>query len=565
MRILSVALLLILAAFRMNGSTVCAQECEAYFFNLPTGAVGAAADAGFATWKPTGLADCEQMRGRIQASLDKGVNAAREADARAGSRTSAAIIGMYDVSKTSAQKQAERDSAAAAADKARTHLLAVQQARSQFPRRCECFGQAPTQEAQSQDRDQRISSAEAREKDATAQAARATTARERERLNEVARQARLEADAARKSPAARIQAIPQLDYAAERRFRAWLQQRQLVDDEMARRQAVKDEEARQAPSALAAYVNPLGTSNSTTAAKLADAKLVDSFAPSSTTSAPPAKSPNTASGRSTAAASPVQPVASRGGSTEVTGSRGADGGSKTTNSVPKSATNSVPKSQPSSGADKATGATTNTPSKAARTPVESTTFALKQSVGKRLSVLTALKKESDATFDDALRSLEQEHRSLTNTANNVDATAQVALVLASVGQMSYKASKSIGANAGELARITAEIRKDLSELTLLVPVPVAPGGNTAQNVWAASIKAWSDVQSPSFWASFLTKWRDDSRAWSDVSLLSDAIDAGSQGPIALLTEAKSRIEAQRLRTNRLLDARIAETKRLIGR
>ena len=48
MRILSVALLLVLADVRTNGSVLCAQECQLYLFNLPTGAEGAAAESGLA-------------------------------------------------------------------------------------------------------------------------------------------------------------------------------------------------------------------------------------------------------------------------------------------------------------------------------------------------------------------------------------------------------------------------------------------------------------------------------------------------------------------------------------
>ena len=205
------------------------------------------------------------------------------------------------------------------------------------------------------------------------------------------------------------------------------------------------------------------------------------------------------------------------------------------------------------------------PSKAPAAPVV-------QSLQKRVNALSQLRTDSDATFDGLVAELEKGHRSVVNAANNADTAAEVALILYDLQGIAKKGFESLKLKGKALDELNREATKETLEFASRTPAEMASkvraekaqaGDGLATAVVLTAVKSWSDMNSPSFWDTFATTWLNDSAAWWDPSRLSKAVSAGTQGPEALLLQAKARIEAQRQQTNRAIDAKIAETQRIL--
>lgn len=527
---------------------LCGQGCSTYNFRMTPGAEGGAMEVAgdFLAWKGGDFAACEQLRGRIQAALQKRLSAANELERQTSLRLIDAQYALYDsrFNNSSAQTRANLDAASAAAQNAKDGLRKEQGALSQFPRRCECVGSPAPATAEQQGK---IQQAESRAQQLSDQAARATTSVSRTQLTRQAEDARREVAQLKQAAATPASPVSGSYSGGAPLYSDWVSEnlQRILDA----RQAQRDLEKRNSGSALSAMVDP-GFTNAKATSSRAGGTTTTSSGGRGKSSNGPLVDPGLATSNSNSTGvvtTKPTPVASGGSANGPTSS-------------------SVSSSKPTAiGSGKSSPVRSTAPAKApsAAVNVSLTTQNLKSSVEKRLTVLTALRKDNDAAFDEALRAVEQDHKEMMKKVNTVDSTAQGALIVVSVGQMARKGLQSVGANAEELARITADIRKDLTKLSAL-PVPLPSGDNVIQNAWASSMKAWSDLHSPSYWATFLTKWSDDSRSWSDPGRLWAALEAASLGPAGLLSVAKARIEAQRKQTNQLLDARIAETRALLS-
>jgi hypothetical protein len=192
----------------------------------------------------------------------------------------------------------------------------------------------------------------------------------------------------------------------------------------------------------------------------------------------------------------------------------------------------------------------------------------------RLDRLRALRSENDATFDELERQLEQDYKDsgVEEVSNEVDTATFVLQTLNEVGKIATQAYEGLELSGKALDDSNRELAKEALGLAYKEPAKMAAEheadkqletttSNSATTLIATTVKLYEDVSTPSFWLTFQQTWLNDSSGYFDR--LSTSLARGLQGPKGLLLQAKDHLETQRNSTNASLDAKIAETQRLL--
>ena len=508
------SVVLVLISLSPHTTTVCAQGCIMYYFEMPANSPlpGGATSADTA-------AQCENQRRAVESHLKQYETDARSDQSEAGWRmTSAEINGLGGDNASKQSAKAAYDRARQASDEASTRMESASAALRRFPSSCQCMKMAPPTPAPSRDSTPSRPQPQPR-RSVDEDARRRSDRREVEKLKGDA--VKTEQDALKRAQEADASVKAFNDAAAQEQARR--------EAEAARAAAA---EARRRAAILQARLESL---------------------------------------------------------TEDAGNRDAQfkavsiqQGAAAKQAAQKAATEIVPAFKegsmafPSADQKLELVDASGRPAKAAPATGAASRRDVTPMLQRRLDALRRLKAESNSTFDELQGELQKEQRDLKVGSDKADATAELALALKDVTQIVYKGYKSLKLTGKALDTATREIALETLEFAYHTPLetavekaaedrfekPKATDG-IGMAVAVAAVKSWSDLQTPSFWDTFAVTWLNDSSRWWDVSALSRAIDAGTQGPEALLLQAKARIEAQRQQTNRTLDARIAETQRLL--
>jgi hypothetical protein len=191
----------------------------------------------------------------------------------------------------------------------------------------------------------------------------------------------------------------------------------------------------------------------------------------------------------------------------------------------------------------------------------------------RLRRLEELRAANDATFDELIKQMETDFKKsgIERSTEVVDTTALILDVGNTLRKMVEKGFKSINLAGRELDALNKDLVEDLLTFVGLGPatqeVAGQASGDTLRSAGngglkdqvAAMVKLSGDLTAPSFWFTFAKVWLDDSSI-----TLEESFARAMQGPAAVLLIGKERLELQRAKTNKALDARILQTKELLN-
>lgn len=184
----------------------------------------------------------------------------------------------------------------------------------------------------------------------------------------------------------------------------------------------------------------------------------------------------------------------------------------------------------------------------------------------RLQKLTVLRVDTESSFRRVEKELDSAFATLERTAKNADVAAEVLLLLNSLTSMCWKGYKSLQLGGEALEKANKELAKEALDLAydkpkqlvletyagqLDKPQPVQLSESMLWVFSATVIKAWLDINSPSFWAQVISELQQGS-SWST---------AVTRKPEEIHKETRKRIQTTRDDALRNLDARIAETRR----
>jgi LysM repeat protein len=185
-----------------------------------------------------------------------------------------------------------------------------------------------------------------------------------------------------------------------------------------------------------------------------------------------------------------------------------------------------------------------------------------QNLQKQLQSLLALRHDSDATFLKIEQELDQVIRKYKTVSETADAAAMVAGIVVSMTQIVAKGMAAMKLSGAALEQANSELAKDAVKFSYEPLEDPALRGtaavlgahpNTAALLGKATIEAFLNIQSPSFWAGVWGNLRSG-MSWSK---------AVTTDPLDTIIETRNRIELQRQATDRSLDQKIQQIRQLL--
>lgn len=181
---------------------------------------------------------------------------------------------------------------------------------------------------------------------------------------------------------------------------------------------------------------------------------------------------------------------------------------------------------------------------------------------KQLHALIALRNDSNATFVKIEQELDRTIREYKNVSEAADATAMVAGIVVSMTEIVAKGMAAMKLSGPALEEANKELGKEAIKFSYEPLEDPALHGtaavlgahpSTLALLGKATIEAFLDIQSPSWWAGVWGN-RRSGMSWSN---------AVTTDPLDTIIATRARIELQRQATDRSLDQKIQRIRQLL--